>query len=41
MTLIQLKDSLMQEQIEVGYQAFASDGGEEFGAVLGNQLRTL
>jgi hypothetical protein len=23
----------MQEPIEVGYQAFVSDGGEEFGAV--------
>jgi len=23
----------MQEAIEVGYQAFVSDGGEEFGAV--------
>ena len=23
----------MQERIEVGYQAFVSDGGEEFGAV--------
>jgi hypothetical protein len=23
----------MQEKIEVGFQAFASDGGEEFGAV--------
>jgi hypothetical protein len=23
----------MQEQIEVGYQAFVSDGSEEFGAV--------
>jgi hypothetical protein len=23
----------MQEEIEVGYQAFVSDGGEEFGAV--------
>jgi hypothetical protein len=23
----------MREQIEVGYQAFVSDGGEEFGAV--------
>jgi hypothetical protein len=24
---------MMQEAIEVGYQAFVSDGGEEFGAV--------
>ena len=23
----------MQERIEVGYQAFVSDGGEEFGAI--------
>jgi len=23
----------MEEKIEIGYQAFASDGGEEFGAV--------
>jgi hypothetical protein len=23
----------MQEQIEIGYQAFVSDGGEEFGAI--------
>ena len=23
----------MQEAIEIGYQAFVSDGGEEFGAV--------
>jgi hypothetical protein len=23
----------MQEKIEIGFQAFASDGGEEFGAV--------
>ena len=23
----------MHEQIEIGYQAFASDGGEEFGAI--------
>lgn len=25
--------SVMAEKIEVGYQAFVSDGGEEFGAV--------
>ena len=25
----------MRETIEVGYQAFASDGGEEFGAIRG------
>ena len=24
---------MMQEKIQVGFQAFASDGGEEFGAV--------
>src|SRR6266699_7316703 len=26
-------DIIMQEKIKVGFQAFASDGGEEFGAV--------
>ena len=27
------QERVMQERIEVGYQAFVSDGGEEFGAV--------
>jgi hypothetical protein len=27
------KDSIMQEAIEIGYQVFLVDGGEEFGAV--------
>jgi hypothetical protein len=26
-------DEIMQEKVEVGFQAFVSDGGEEFGAV--------
>ena len=31
-SVISLED-VMQESIEVGYQTFVSDGGEEFGAV--------
>src|ERR1044072_6058144 len=27
------EDSIMQEKIEIGYQVFVSDGGEEVGAV--------
>jgi hypothetical protein len=28
-----MEKSIMQEKIEVGFQAFTSDGGDEFGAV--------
>ena len=28
-----MRESIQRESIEVGYQAFVSDGGEEFGAV--------
>jgi hypothetical protein len=31
----------MQERIEIGYQAFVSDGGEEFGAIFATSLRKV
>ena len=31
----------MQDRIEIGYQAFVSDGGEEFGAIRGVSAQDL